>query len=481
MTSTTHDTFLLLNLPDCTLKTPTTSQTGTLRLERVSLTPSNVFLVLRLNEQEIPLNNVRTVTVSQNSNGERVYVFHGTETDRLVVTLIFSESSHTEDSLKMFDRVLGRYLTLNRDANTPSSPSTPPRKDEDLRGRLLLRDEDTGEIVGEFDQKVVVREDPVLSKEGHENDPVVIEIPRDATSATPESAIEAFAISVPPDQHDWITRNATLFSHKITEGTNLLLQAIDSASSRYTAQNSTPSTSPAPSQSNEPPNQSEKSLRNPQPPAGPSPLFSTPEQIRKGLAKAHAISGQAAEVSSQTRALIEYMIYRAIGGRSKKGREKNKPDSAAPRKTGTGATNPSSNLAQPPRKTTFVFLFTNISLRSSPLLSPDKLGTTDRIILSRNLILLTIQESAKKIYDTSTDRVGTVIRVRYGEDAAESSAAIASTVRNIGLVYIDLQGIGRKAILKRVAEIYVNGRSKKQREQAVSGRAFVAGRTHRYW
>ena len=223
-----HDAFLLLSLPNCTLRTPTASQTGALGLECVTLPPSakatfdrDVFLVLSLNGQEIPLDPARTVSVSQ-SQDERTYVFHGTPTDPLVVTLIFNESLYAEgplsEDLETFDGVLSQYLKLNYDqvqrSATPPSPPQANKGTEDLRGRLLLRDEDTGEIVGELDRKVVVREDPMLSQRGHENDPVVIEIPEDASLQDNATAIEAFARNIPPEEHNWMTKSATLVRYR---------------------------------------------------------------------------------------------------------------------------------------------------------------------------------------------------------------------------------------------------------------------------
>ena len=46
---------------------------------------------------------------------------------------------------------------------------------------------------------------------------------------------------------------------------------------------------------------------------------------------------------------------------------------------------------------------------------------------------------------------------RYGADAAQSASMMTGTAKNIGLVYIDMRGIGRKAIVKRVAKEYVKG------------------------
>jgi hypothetical protein len=47
---------------------------------------------------------------------------------------------------------------------------------------------------------------------------------------------------------------------------------------------------------------------------------------------------------------------------------------------------------------------------------------------------------------------------RYGPDAGHSSMLMAETARNVGLVYVDLAGIGRRAFLKRAGVQFVKGR-----------------------
>ncbi|KAG7086475.1 hypothetical protein E1B28_002426 [Marasmius oreades] len=188
-----HDAFLLLSLPKCTIRTPTAPQTGTLDLECVTLPPSaqatfgrDVFLVFKLNELEIPVDPARTVSSNTGISNEREFVFHGTEKDPLVFTLAFNESVYSAGPLagdmKTFESVLSQYANFSQRSKTPATPPDAQKPicvkdgDQDLRGRLIWRDEGTGEIVGELDRKVVVREDPNLQQKGHESDPVVIEI-----------------------------------------------------------------------------------------------------------------------------------------------------------------------------------------------------------------------------------------------------------------------------------------------------------------
>ena len=44
---------------------------------------------------------------------------------------------------------------------------------------------------------------------------------------------------------------------------------------------------------------------------------------------------------------------------------------------------------------------------------------------------------------------------RYGKDAATTSNLMGGTAKNLALVYIDMRGIGRKALIKRAGKQYI--------------------------
>ena len=46
---------------------------------------------------------------------------------------------------------------------------------------------------------------------------------------------------------------------------------------------------------------------------------------------------------------------------------------------------------------------------------------------------------------------------RYGDDAAQSVSMITGTAKNIGIVYVDMRGIRRRAIVKRLVKANVKG------------------------
>lgn len=95
---------------------------------------------------------------------------------------------------------------------------------------------------------------------------------------------------------------------------------------------------------------------------------------------------------------------------------------------------------------------------TAPPLPPRKLSTTKRVLLSADLILSTIDVSAKRVLDAGTSRVGAVVGHKYGNVAGHNAEMMMGTTRNVALVYVDMKGIGRKAILKTAGREFVKGR-----------------------
>jgi len=98
----------------------------------------------------------------------------------------------------------------------------------------------------------------------------------------------------------------------------------------------------------------------------------------------------------------------------------------------------------------------------SPPLQP-KLSNVSRLLISADLILSTIDDSTRKLLDVGTENIGRVMHHKYGAEAAESSLLMAGTARNVGLVYVDMSGIGRRALLRRAGMSFVKGRVQSKR------------------
>ena len=282
----------------------------------------------------------------------------------------------------------------------------------------------------------------------------------------------------------------------ISSGTNLLITTITTASNYYiTKSNPSPHHSSfklnVPDHGNAKRQASPLSSRSHSPMPPPLPpralVFLTSDRTRKNLRAVHGVSGQAVKVSAKTVKTIDNMIRRAMGARPKENRLGYNPAPAGSLSiTSTSHTDFKSPL--PPRPN----IYTSSSSTGSgssyvPPLPPrsfppsssqpssqqyqqqnsnsiatlpaqPKLTTTRRLLISADLILSTIDDSTRKLLDSGTTNLGRVVHHKYGAEAAESSLLMAGTARNIGLVYIDMSGMGRRALLRRAGMSFVKSK-----------------------
>ncbi|KAJ6497146.1 hypothetical protein C8R47DRAFT_1175867 [Mycena vitilis] len=494
------DAFLLLTLDNCILVAGATHLSGSLALECVTIQApdappgGHVYLVLRMDDTEIPIDPAQVVRTNLSQSGARTYTFLPTATEPVEFTITIAvpnyPDAHFLENVEIFESIIAQYADL-RGELAHDAPDVAPNiyektGAEDLRGHLVLVNQDNGEVVGEFDKKFSVQEDPTLSKKGHEGDTVVIEIPEGTDDDEYNAnALEIFARAIPPDQQDWITKGATIISHAISGSTTLLLTAISAGSSYYTS-HSKPSTQRAASTSSV-----ASTGSSAPPPLPPRALaFLSSARTRQGLAAVHSVSGQAVKVSAKTVAVIDGMIKAAIGSSKGKG----KATATAGRSTlPPRASSPTpSSLAPPPPYTSSAAEKPALPPRRQPSPSPSrspsplppslpprksggppgsgehgervamKLSNTTRLLLSADLILSTLDNSTRRILDSGTQNLGTVVGHKYGAEAAQSSVLMAGTARNVALVYIDMRGIGRRALLRRAGKEFVKGRIQDQ-------------------
>jgi len=232
----TPQAFLLITLQNATLSTPAISQSGTLGLECVTVqipeaptvADRDVYLVLRLGQIEVPIDPARLIHRT-NGQGWRKYTFHGTPVDPTEMDVTFplpadeKSSSLFMEDLETFENILAQYADLRGlpdDAGQVSGSVGDPSNvigsggHGDLRGHLVVINDDTGEIVGQFDDsKFSIQEDPKLHQRGHEGDAVIIEVPDAVGEDKGQTPMEMFVRTVPADQQDWITKSATLIRY----------------------------------------------------------------------------------------------------------------------------------------------------------------------------------------------------------------------------------------------------------------------------
>jgi spartin len=95
-------------------------------------------------------------------------------------------------------------------------------------------------------------------------------------------------------------------------------------------------------------------------------------------------------------------------------------------------------------------------------------------VLNKSLIAFTtiadgIAYSGKNLLTSSGNAATQVVGHRYGAEAGQATAELAGGIKNVGLVYIDVTGVSRRAVIKSVAKGMVVGRVKGGGEVVVGG------------
>ena len=84
-----------------------------------------------------------------------------------------------------------------------------------------------------------------------------------------------------------------------------------------------------------------------------------------------------------------------------------------------------------------------------------------RLLISADLLLSTFDNSIKQFVHVGSDNLGRAVAHKYGKEAAESAGLLTGTAKNVVAVYIDMRGVGRRAIIKRVGKEVLKQRLKK--------------------
>ncbi|EIN08005.1 hypothetical protein PUNSTDRAFT_144466 [Punctularia strigosozonata HHB-11173 SS5] len=546
---TQHEAFLLLTLPSATIHTTTgPAITGTLDVECITLTghptPPNgreVFLVLRLEGFELPLDPTRVVSLARNSNDDRVYTFHPCESDRWSVVLTFLVPGEKDGSAAQdwdtFDGILQQYADFRLEStheHTPepatAGPSSLPyapyaprlarhasgayevvnpdgKEAPDYRGRLVLVDESSGQVLGAVGDRQPTHADPTLA----EHEDVVIDVsggtPAAGADGTREIELdprEIFVRRIPPGEENYITKGASFISYGISGAASLITHGMSAASNYYVSKATPhPSASPHLSPAGTPP---------PPPPRAITLL--TSDRAKRGMGVAHSATGRAVQVSGRTVRAVEGFVKRAVqksmggshveelGGTPAPSTHANhlvapafgrgaagpylsesprgsdvtlpsyqdatsgqKPPPLPPR-SGASTSGGDSKPPLPPRTPPPPGAKDGAQGPSDqPQLTPgQKLKNKARLVASVELILSTLDQSTKKILDVGSDSLSAAVGHKYGEKAGESARLMTGTMRNVGLVYVDLRGLGHRALLKTAGVEVVKTRLRDGRE-----------------
>ncbi|CAE6533955.1 unnamed protein product [Rhizoctonia solani] len=211
----------------------------------------------------------------------------------------------------------------------------------------------------------------------------------------PERGEQVYVHNISPDEQDWLLRSAGYISRGILYATDLATKGMVAAAQRYVS-NSSPTTQPL--------------------------VFS--ETTNNNVRRVHNISGQAVKVTAKTTGMIHKMI-----------------DMGIDRVAGTGK-NKQVNRSTP----------------GAPPPPPRPPRLLNRILISTDLLLTTLEQSATQLVSHGTDAASKVAGHRYGPEAGAHTRHLGETVRNVGVVYVDARGVGRRALIKRAGKRVIKGR-----------------------
>lgn len=82
----------------------------------------------------------------------------------------------------------------------------------------------------------------------------------------------------------------------------------------------------------------------------------------------------------------------------------------------------------------------------------------NRSLLAVDSVLSSLEAATNQLLSSGTSAASQMATHRYGAEAGEAVAQVGGSARNAVLVYVDVRGMGRRAILKSTAKGYVKAR-----------------------
>lgn len=89
-----------------------------------------------------------------------------------------------------------------------------------------------------------------------------------------------------------------------------------------------------------------------------------------------------------------------------------------------------------------------------------KPGVLNKSLMAFNTVVDGMEQAGRNLLTGASSGVTTVVGHRWGAEAGEVADYLTGGVKNVGLVYIDVTGVSRRAILKSVAKGMVVGNVK---------------------
>lgn len=98
-----------------------------------------------------------------------------------------------------------------------------------------------------------------------------------------------------------------------------------------------------------------------------------------------------------------------------------------------------------------------------------KPGVLNKSMMAFNTVMDGMEQAGKNLLTSTSSSMSTVVGHRWGPEAGDVAGSIGGGFKNVGLVYIDVTGVSRRAILKSVAKGMVVGKVKGGGQVIVGG------------
>jgi len=110
-------------------------------------------------------------------------------------------------------------------------------------------------------------------------------------------------------------------------------------------------------------------------------------------------------------------------------------------------------------------------VQGNPLSNDDgyKPGLLNKSMIAFSTVMDGFATSGKQLLTTSGAAASSMVGHKYGEQAGSIATELAGGVKNVGLVYIDVTGVSRRALIKSVAKGMVVGKVRGGGEVVVGG------------
>ncbi|GAB1316623.1 hypothetical protein MFIFM68171_06833 [Madurella fahalii] len=277
-------------------------------------------------------------------------------------------------------------------------------------GQIVLVDEEDGSVIGELAENFQVVEDSTL-KPGSK-DPVEITLPAaggQKINVAPISPELYDAELHPAYKSSFLVSNASAASRLIITGSDMIAKMLQ--------------------------NQADTFTRKAQPSAKPMTFQpATRERIRR----INTFTGGAASLSAKTVGQIGKVaqsLGATLGGHGKKG-------NGGPGHKGYGPDGKPLNTYKP--------------------------GLLNKSMMAFSTVMDGVEQAGRHLLASTSDAATTVVTHKWGPEAGDITRSLGGGVKNVGLVYIDVTGVSRRAILKSVAKGMVVGHT-------VSGEQVIVG------